>query len=202
MSQRATRTLPRSRTHHPHISSGSGIPPREWTEHTVAMSTEVRMEPVTEIQYGGVGRCKCSFWFAVAHDVLGLVIMMMGVFGGFAIHDLLIYAGSIILFFSLIWWVFWYSGNIDVPPGELEDDVGMVKMKKGGLTGVVRSMSSRVSSGLRSSFRRTSGRFRRDAPAAGDEPQHRESRPSTGSQMRNVEVALSTISEVTESTAS
>ncbi|CAL8302354.1 unnamed protein product [Lota lota] len=169
--------------------------------YSVTMSTEVRMEPVTEIQYDGVGRCKCSFWFAVAHDILGLVIMMTGVFGGLVIHDLLIYAGSIIIFLSLIWWVFWYSGNIDVPPEELEDDVGMVKLKNRGLSGVVRQMSSRVSSGLRNSFRRTSGRFRRDGPA-GDAPQHRDSSPSTGSQMRNVEVALSTISEVTESTVS
>ena len=197
------RHTPRSGPHHRAHFIQFGDFSLERTKPTVAMSTEVRMEPVAEIQYDGVGRCKCSFWFAVAHDILGLVIMMTGVFGGLAIHDLLIYAGSIIIFFSLIWWVFWYSGNIDVPPGELEDDVGMMKPKNRGLTGVVRHMSSRVSSGLRNSFRRSSGRFRRDeAPGAGDVPQHRDSRPSTGSQMRNVEVALSTISEVTESTAS
>uniref|UniRef100_A0A3B4TZ79 Si:dkey-16i5.8 n=1 Tax=Seriola dumerili TaxID=41447 RepID=A0A3B4TZ79_SERDU len=97
-------------------------------------------------QVMGVGRCKCSFWFAVAHDILGVFIMMVGVFGGLVIHDLFIYAGAIIIFLSLIWWVFWYSGNIDVPPEELEDDVGMIKLKNKRLSRVVRRMSDRVSS--------------------------------------------------------
>uniref|UniRef100_A0A8C8E0R6 Si:dkey-16i5.8 n=1 Tax=Oryzias sinensis TaxID=183150 RepID=A0A8C8E0R6_9TELE len=88
------------------------------------MSTSVHMEPVSERRHAGVGRCKCSFWFAVAHDILGVLIMMVGVFGGLVTHDLFIYVGAIIIFLSLIWWVFWYSGNIDVPPEELQDDVG------------------------------------------------------------------------------
>uniref|UniRef100_A0A3Q1EH79 Transmembrane protein 238-like n=2 Tax=Acanthochromis polyacanthus TaxID=80966 RepID=A0A3Q1EH79_9TELE len=99
--------------------------------------------------YAGVGRCKCSFWFAVAHDILGVLIMMVGVFGGLIIHDLFIYAGAIIIFLSLIWWVFWYAGNIDVPPEELEDDVGKMKLKNRGISQVVRRASSRI----RSSFR-------------------------------------------------
>ncbi|XP_073345547.1 transmembrane protein 238-like [Pagrus major] len=119
------------------------------------MSTSVQVEPVMEINYGGVGRCKCSFWFAVAHDILGVLIMMVGVFGGLIIHDLFIYAGAIIIFLSLIWWVFWYSGNIDVPPEELEDDVGMMKLKNRRLSRVVRRVSDRLSSRIRDSFRRS-----------------------------------------------
>ncbi|KAG7249314.1 hypothetical protein CRUP_009319, partial [Coryphaenoides rupestris] len=155
---------------------------------SATMSTEVQMKPVTEIRHDGVGRCKCSFWFAVAHDILGVIIMMTGVFSGLVIHDLLIYAGSIIIFLSLIWWVFWYSGNIDVPPEDLEDDVGMAKLKNRGLSGVVRQMSSRLSSGIRNSFRRSGSRLGQEG---GEAPQHRD----TGSQMRSVEVVLSTISE-------
>lgn len=120
------------------------------------MSTSVVVEPVMEKSYGGVGRCKCSFWFAVAHDILGVLIMMVGVFGGLIIHDLFIYAGAIIIFLSLIWWVFWYSGNIDVPPEELEDDVGMMKLKNRRLSRVVRRVSSRLSSRIRDSLRRSS----------------------------------------------
>uniref|UniRef100_A0A665TX71 Si:dkey-16i5.8 n=1 Tax=Echeneis naucrates TaxID=173247 RepID=A0A665TX71_ECHNA len=101
-----------------------------------------------------IGRCKCSFWFAVAHDILGVFIMMVGVFGGLVIHDLFIYAGAIIIFLSLIWWVFWYSGNIDVPTEELEDDVGLIKPKNRKLSQVVRQMSSRVSNRIRNSFRK------------------------------------------------
>ncbi|CAL1604820.1 unnamed protein product [Knipowitschia caucasica] len=119
------------------------------------MSTAVQLEPVLETVYDGVGRCKCSFWFAVAHDVLGIFIIMIGVFGGLAAHDLFVYAGAIIIFLSLIWWIFWYSGNIDVPPEELEDDVGQQKLKTRGLSRVARRVSDRLSTGVRNSFRKT-----------------------------------------------
>ncbi len=125
------------------------------------MSTSVQMEPVQEKRHGGVGRCKFSFWFAVAHDILGVLIIMVGVFAGLVIHDLFIYAGGIIIFLSLIWWVFWYAGNIDVPPEELEDDVGLMKLKKRGFSQAVRRMSNRLSSTIRESFRRSRS-FRRD----------------------------------------
>ncbi|XP_010729121.2 transmembrane protein 238 [Larimichthys crocea] len=132
------------------------------------MSTSVQVEPVTEISYGGVGRCKCSFWFAVFHDILGVFIMMVGVFGGLVVHDLFIYAGALIIFLSLIWWVFWYSGNIDVPPEDLEDDVGMMKLRNRKLSRVVRNMSDRLSSRIRNSFRRNTptgnNRPRTDVP--------------------------------------
>ncbi|XP_068610875.1 transmembrane protein 238-like [Brachionichthys hirsutus] len=117
------------------------------------MSTSVPLDPATERKYAGVGRCKCSFWFAVAHDILGLCVMMVGVFGGLLIHDLFIYAGAIIIFLSLIWWVFWYTGNIDVPPEELEDDVGLIELKSRGLGHIVRRVSDRLSSRIRGSLR-------------------------------------------------
>lgn len=47
-----------------------------------------------------------------------------------------------------------------MPPAELEDDVGLTKKDKGGLRGIggaVRRLSSRVSSGIRSSLRRNGG---------------------------------------------
>uniref|UniRef100_A0A672GF32 Si:dkey-16i5.8 n=1 Tax=Salarias fasciatus TaxID=181472 RepID=A0A672GF32_SALFA len=126
--------------------------------------------------YDGVGRCKCSFWFAVAHDILGVFIMMVGVFGGLPIHDLFIYAGAIVIFLSLIWWVFWYSGNIDVPPEELEDDVGLIKLnptKTRRLSRVVRRASQRLSSRIRNSFRRSS----RMDPAGANRPANAEADP-------------------------
>ncbi|KAF6732814.1 Transmembrane protein 238 [Oryzias melastigma] len=117
----------------------------------------------------GLGRCRCSFWLAVAFDAVGVSVLMLGVFVNVSFYDLLIYAGAIIIFLSLIWWVFWYSGNIEVPPAELEDDVGLLKKNKGGLGGVVRRMSSRVSSGIRNSLRRSG------PPSTG-----RNQRPSAG----------------------
>lgn len=101
----------------------------------------------------GVGRCKFSFWFAVFHDVLGLLILLSGVFWDIFFNDFLIYAGAVIIFLSLIWWVFWYSGNIEVPPAELEDDITSYKRTKG-ISGVVSKVSGRISNGL-SSFRKS-----------------------------------------------
>lgn len=158
------------------------------------MSTAVQVEPVMERTYGGVGRCKCSFWFAVAHDILGVFIIMVGVFGGLVIHDLFIYAGAIVIFLSLIWWVFWYSGNIDVPPEELEDDVGMMKLKKRGISRVVRRMSDRLSSGLRNSFRRNGGPFR-EGPTDNNSP-------SNIGQLPNPEFTLSTIFDTSMTSSS
>uniref|UniRef100_A0AAY4C5E1 Uncharacterized protein n=1 Tax=Denticeps clupeoides TaxID=299321 RepID=A0AAY4C5E1_9TELE len=96
--------------------------------------------------FRGLGRCSCAFWLAVAFDLLGLVILLLGVFLDIFFYDFLIYAGAIIIFLSLIWWVFWYTGNIEVPPADLEDDVGLLKKKNRGVAGVVRRLSSRLSS--------------------------------------------------------
>ncbi|MBN3303891.1 transmembrane protein 238 [Amia ocellicauda] len=104
--------------------------------------------------FPGLGRCSCAFWLAIAFDVFGLVVLMLGVFGDLFFYDFLIYAGAIVIFLSLIWWVFWYTGNIEVPPEELEDDVGLLKRNRG-ISGLVRRLSSRLSNGIRNSFRRT-----------------------------------------------
>ncbi|KAG7334692.1 hypothetical protein KOW79_001288 [Hemibagrus wyckioides] len=93
---------------------------------------------------GGLGRCSCAFWLAVAFDACGLVVLLAGVFADIFFYDFLIYAGAIVIFLSLIWWVFWYTGNIEVPPEELEDDVGLLKKKDKGITGVLRRFSSRI----------------------------------------------------------
>lgn len=143
-----------------------------------------------EREYTGVGRCMCFFWFALAHDILGVVIIMTGVFGGFFIHDLFVYGGAIVIFLSLIWWVLWYAGNIDVPPKELEDDVGMMKLKDRGLSRLVRNMSQRLSSRIRESFRR-------NGHTAGET-----STGHTNPANTNVEVMLSTVTSSAKDPAS
>ncbi|XP_042558816.1 transmembrane protein 238-like [Clupea harengus] len=107
------------------------------------------MEPV----FRGLGRCSCAFWLAVSFDIFGLIILLLGVFLDVFFYDFLIYAGAIIIFMSLIWWMFWYVGNIEVAPEDLEDDVGLLK-KGRGLAGVARRFSSRLSNGISRSFRR------------------------------------------------
>ncbi|KAM4530048.1 transmembrane protein 238 [Odontesthes bonariensis] len=146
------------------------------------------MEP----EYRGLGRCVCCFWLAVAFDIVGLAVLLIGVFANVFFYDLLIYAGAIVIFFSLIWWVFWYSGNIEVPPAELEDDVGLLKKKKGalsGIGGVVRSFSGRVSSGIRNSFRRNGG----PAGSRASRAQRSSAEPPVSSQSAQVTVAMATM---------
>ncbi|KAK2543943.1 Tmem238 [Columba livia] len=77
---------------------------------------------------GGLGRCVAAFWLALAFDALGLAVLLAGVFADVFFSDLLIYAGGIGIFLSLIWWVFWYAGNLEVPPEELRDD-GLLKTR-------------------------------------------------------------------------
>ncbi|KAL2101518.1 hypothetical protein ACEWY4_003279 [Coilia grayii] len=107
----------------------------------------------TEPVFSGLGRCSCAFWLAVAFDIFGLLILLLGVFLDIFFYDFLIYAGAIIIFLSLVWWVFWYTGNIEVPPEDLEDDVGLLK-KGRAIAGVVRRFSSRLTNGINQSFRR------------------------------------------------
>ncbi|KAJ3601276.1 hypothetical protein NHX12_032249 [Muraenolepis orangiensis] len=95
--------------------------------------------------YRRLGNCACAFWLAIAFDILGMLVLLTGVFANVFFYDFLIYAGAIIIFLSLIWWLFWYTGNIEVPPEELEDDIGLRPRKPAeGITATVRSLSKRL----------------------------------------------------------
>ncbi|XP_032559615.1 transmembrane protein 238 [Chiroxiphia lanceolata] len=100
---------------------------------------------------GGLGRCVAAFWLALAFDALGLAVLLAGVFADVFFSDLLIYAGGIGIFLSLIWWVFWYAGNLEVPPEELRDDVGLAAPKGHGdtlLRRLVHGLSLRLTAAL------------------------------------------------------
>ncbi|EFB16180.1 hypothetical protein PANDA_006504, partial [Ailuropoda melanoleuca] len=64
------------------------------------------------------GRCRHFFWLGVVFDTVGATLLFTGVFAPLLFYDLLLYLGSIIIFFSLLWWFFWYTGNIEVTPEE------------------------------------------------------------------------------------
>ena len=64
----------------------------------------------------GLGRCRHFFWLGVVFDMVGAMVLFTGVFTDLLFYDLLLYLGSIIIFFSLLWWVFWYTGNIELTP--------------------------------------------------------------------------------------
>lgn len=66
----------------------------------------------------GLGRCRHFFWLGVAFDAVGATVLFTGIFSDLIFYDLLLYLGSIIIFLSLLWWVFWYTGNIELSPEE------------------------------------------------------------------------------------
>lgn len=63
-----------------------------------------------------LGRCRHFFWLGVAFDTVGATVLLVGIFSDLLFYDLLLYLGSIIIFLSLLWWVFWYAGNIELSP--------------------------------------------------------------------------------------
>ena len=95
-----------------------------------------------------IGGCVPLFLFAVVLDVIGLILLFVGIFANLRIDgrfygDFLIYTGSLIIFFSLGCWLMWYVGNVQVS----EEDEG--PKKKSSLVLLARKLSERLSQKLR-----------------------------------------------------
>ncbi|XP_061433168.1 transmembrane protein 238-like [Lethenteron reissneri] len=68
---------------------------------------------MAECSNRSLGRCAWAFVLALVFDVVGLVMILVGIFANtVAYYDFLIYTGAIIVFLSIIWWLFWFMGNI------------------------------------------------------------------------------------------
>lgn len=113
---------------------------------------------LAEIRSGPLGRCSHFFWLGVAFDAVGVAVIFTGVFANLLFYDMLLYLGSIIIFVSLLWWISWYTGNIEALP---EDPLRGTSPREGG---VHRSGSRRFSLTLRrvsNTFQRIRRRRRR-----------------------------------------
>ncbi|NXB74384.1 TM238 protein, partial [Donacobius atricapilla] len=64
------------------------------------------------------GRCAAIALLALLCDALGLLILLLGLLAPLSSWDFFVYAGALLLAFSLVFWVFWYTFNIEMPPGE------------------------------------------------------------------------------------
>lgn len=66
----------------------------------------------------GLAHCKFILVFAITMDLIGITIVLMGVFvplqvKGQDFGDLLVYSGVVLVLMSMVGWVMWYSGNIE-----------------------------------------------------------------------------------------
>lgn len=128
-----------------------------WTMLSLTELSQKSAE-LAEMRSGPLGRCSHFFWLGVAFDAVGVAVLFTGVFANLLFYDMLLYLGSIIIFVSLLWWISWYTGNIEALP---EDPLRGTSPHE---SGVHRSGSRRFSLTLRSvsnTFQRIRRRRRR-----------------------------------------
>ncbi|NXM01083.1 TM238 protein, partial [Tyrannus savana] len=65
------------------------------------------------------GRCAVIALVGLLCDVVGLIILLLGIFAPISSWDFFVYLGALLLAFSLVFWIFWYTFNIEVPFREL-----------------------------------------------------------------------------------
>ncbi|XP_053155720.1 transmembrane protein 238-like [Hemicordylus capensis] len=69
------------------------------------------------------GRCAVFLVAALVLDAAGLALVLAGAVGqpelaGHSYEDFLVLSGALLLFLSLLCWLFWYSGNLRGVPDE------------------------------------------------------------------------------------
>ncbi|XP_059204086.1 transmembrane protein 238-like [Centropristis striata] len=94
-----------------------------------------------------IGGCVPLFLVAVLFDVIGLILLFIGIFANLRIDgrfygDFLIYTGALVVFISLFFWLMWYVGNVHVS----EDD-GL--QKSSSIVQLARKLSERLSQKFR-----------------------------------------------------
>uniref|UniRef100_A0A8D0GXE4 Transmembrane protein 238 n=1 Tax=Sphenodon punctatus TaxID=8508 RepID=A0A8D0GXE4_SPHPU len=91
----------------------------------------------------GLGRCRFALALAVLLDAAGTAALLTGIFARLRLRgrdfgDLLIYSGAVLVFLSLLGWIVWYTGNLEIAPEELARDYGA---KGGTLARIARKIS-------------------------------------------------------------
>ncbi|XP_010607047.1 transmembrane protein 238, partial [Fukomys damarensis] len=99
-------------------SGGPGVLLRSWWCRQWQNMEPSRTSVDSKGKQPRLGRCKHFFWLGVVFDTVGVAVLFTGVFADLLFYDMLLYLGSIIIFLSLLWWISWYTGNIELLPEE------------------------------------------------------------------------------------
>ncbi|KAG9467858.1 hypothetical protein GDO78_014151 [Eleutherodactylus coqui] len=65
------------------------------------------------------GRCASLFLIAIFFDIVGIVLLILGVCARFDFWDFFIYTSAVVIGFSMVFWVLWYTFNV-ISPEEME----------------------------------------------------------------------------------
>ncbi|CAG5897239.1 unnamed protein product [Menidia menidia] len=67
------------------------------------------------------GRCTVLFLsLALILDVAGILLFLVGIFAPLSFWDFFVLSGPLLIFLSLIPWIFWYMGSLTVSEEELD----------------------------------------------------------------------------------
>lgn len=136
------------------------------------------MSPVADpVRY--IGGCVPLFLIALALDVVGVILLFVGIFANLRLDgrfygDFFIYTGSLLVFTSLFCWIMWYAGNIPA-----SEDYG-VKKRSGGIALLARKLSERLSEKLRGEPRMCPVVREDDGSRVGETPPRKASRVTWG----------------------
>ncbi|CAN8194308.1 unnamed protein product [Coccothraustes coccothraustes] len=61
------------------------------------------------------GRCAAIALLGLLCDALGLLFLLLGISAPLSSWDFFVYGGALLLAFSLVFWAFWYTFNIESP---------------------------------------------------------------------------------------
>ncbi|NXU77539.1 TM238 protein, partial [Oreotrochilus melanogaster] len=59
------------------------------------------------------GRCAVLLLVAMVCDVVGLMVLFLGIFAPLSSWDFFVYSGALLVAFSLLFWILWYTVNIE-----------------------------------------------------------------------------------------
>ncbi|MEE6526077.1 hypothetical protein FKM82_026488 [Ascaphus truei] len=65
------------------------------------------------------GRCRAILLIALIFDIVGIILLLCGLFAHFESWDFFIYTGAVTIALSLVFWMLWYTFNVEVSYKEL-----------------------------------------------------------------------------------